>query len=192
MLVAAYQLGWWETYQWFQDKLPAAQRAFWVGMKAQQQGDYGTALQAWSETKLKPWRDHLQQGLVLRDRLKQITQETAPALYTEWAQWQQRHPGDKVWQNALWHVTDYACGDSYYTIERDIYAQAVRASTQRPVKLAVLGPMTLNLLFRPLHPHGRPDSAIDGWLQIVDNQDTYRFPYTNNLPAQGLTHDWRG
>lgn len=187
LLTAAYQLEWWETYQWLLDKLPPDQRAFWSGLKAQQHGDTNAALKAWSAAALKPWRDYLQQGLLLRERLTRITEQNALMLYQQWAQWQQQYPGAKQWQNALWHVTDYAGGDSYYAVERDVYAQAVRATPERPVVLTILGPVTLNLQIRPLHPPATPDSALDGWLQITDNNVPYRYPYTNNLPAQGLT-----
>ncbi|PPD41210.1 MAG: hypothetical protein CTY16_16285 [Methylobacter sp.] len=186
LLTAAYQLEWWESYQWLQEKLPLGQRAFWVGLKAQKQGDYAAALKAWSASGLKPWHDHLQQGIRLRDSLMQATKTNRLALYGQWAQWQQQHPGSKTWQNALWHVKDYTGGDSYYAVDRDVYAQAVRATAERPVTLGILGPVTLNLQIRPLHPNARPDSALDGWLQITDNTQPYHYPYTNNLPAQGL------
>ncbi len=186
LLTAAYRLEWWESYQHMQEQLPPAKRAFWQGLKAQHQGDYNAALKAWSTAELKPWRDYLQQGLQLREQLTQVTGQNAPELYRQWAQWQQQHPGAKTAQNALWHVKDYAGGDSYYAVERDLYAQAVRTGAQRPVVLSILGPATLNFQIRPLHPHKQPSSAVDGWLQIIDNNEQYRYPFTNNMPAQGL------
>ncbi|MEQ1738799.1 MAG: hypothetical protein ABL884_02745 [Methyloglobulus sp.] len=186
LLAAAYQLEWWQTYQWLQDKLPPDQRAFWLGLKSQRNGDYNAALKAWSGVKLKPWHDYLQQGLLLRDRLTQITGQNAQTLYGQWSTWQQQHPGTKTWQNALWHVKDYAGSDTYYAVERDVYAQAVKGTLQRPVVLGIMGPVTLNLQIRPLHPTGQPDVAFDGWLQIIDNDVPYRYPYTNNLTSQGL------
>lgn len=186
LLTAAYRLEWWESYQHMQEQLPPAKRAFWQGLKAQHQGDYNAALKAWSTAELKPWRDYLQQGLQLREQLTQVTGQNAPELYRQWAQWQQQHPGAKTAQNGLWHVKDYAGGDSYYAVERDLYAQAVRATAQRPVVLSILGPATLNFQIRPLHPSKQPSSAVDGWLQIIDNNELYRYPFTNNMPAQGL------
>jgi hypothetical protein len=186
LLTAAYQLEWWETYQWLQDRLPPGKRAFWLGLKAQQHGDYTAAAKAWSAAELKPWRDYLEQGLQLRERLMQATEQNAPVLYKQWLQWQQQHPGAKTWQDALWHIKDYAGGDIYYAVERDVYAQAVRATTQRPVVLGIMGPVTLNLQIRPLHQSAQPTTGLDGWLQIIDNDQPYRYPFTNNLPAQGL------
>ncbi len=186
MLTAAYQLEWWETYDRLQNQLPPARRAFWQGLKAQQHGDYKAALKAWSAVELQPWHDYLQQGLQLRDRLMQVTEQNAVSIYKQWSDWQQRYPGSTTWQNALWHVKDYAGGDSYYAVERDVYSQAVRATVERPVVLGVMGPVTLNLQIRPLHRSSQADSAIDGWLQINDNNDTTRYPFSNNLPAQGL------
>lgn len=186
LLTAAYRLQWWETYQQLQAQLPPEKRAFWQGLKAQQQGDYQAALQAWQSAELKPWHDYLQQGLVLRERLTRLNEQNMPTLYQQWAQWQLQHPGPKTSQNALWHVKDYAGSDSYYAVERDTYALAVRASAQRPVTLTVLGPATLNLQIRPLHPAAESATPIDGWLQIKDNNEAFRYPYTNNLPAQGL------
>ncbi|MDD1625864.1 MAG: hypothetical protein LUQ26_00065, partial [Methylococcaceae bacterium] len=186
LLTAAYQLEWWETYQWSLDKLPPGKRAFWQGLKAQQHGDYAGTLKAWSATGLKPWHDYLQQGLQLRERLMRVTEQNAAALYEQWLQWQQQYPGSKTWQNALGYVKDYAGSDSYYAIERDVYAVAVRATAERPVVLGIMGPVTLNLQIRPLHPPAQPATSLDGWLQIRDNNESYRFPFTNNLPAQGL------
>jgi len=186
LLTAAYQLQWWESYQALQNQLPPAQRSFWQGLKAQRHGDYQAALKAWSTTELKPWHDYLQQGLQLRERLTKVTGQNAPALYQQWAQWQQQHPGTTTLQNALYLIKDYAGSDSYYAIERDVYAQAVRATVQRPVVLSVLGPLTLNFQIRPLHPINQAAAPLDGWLQIKDNNEPYRYPFTNNLPAQGL------
>jgi hypothetical protein len=186
LLTAAYQLEWWDTYQGSLAKLPPARRAFWLGLKAQHQGDYSAALEAWSAVGLKPWHDYLQQGLQLRERLTRVTGQNAPALYEQWWQWQQQYPGTKIWQNALWYVKDYAGSVNYYAIERDVYAVAVRATAERPVVLGVMGPLTLNLQIRPLHPSAQPAAALDGWLHIRDNQESYRYPFTNNLPAQGL------
>ena len=108
-------------------------------------------------------------------------------MYGQWSTWQQQHPGTKTWQNALWHVKDYAGSDNYYVVERDAYVQGFRATEQRPVVLGVMGPVTLNLQVRPLHPPGQIEAALDGWLQIDDNAVPYRYPYTNNMTAQGLT-----
>lgn len=187
LLTAAYRLEWWESYQWLLEQLPPAKRPFWRGLQAQQQGDMTAALNAWSVPELKPWHDYLQQGLQLHDRLMQLTEQNAPELLGQWSHWQQHHLGSKMWQNALWHVKDYAGSDSYYAVERDVVALAVRATAERPVTLGIMGPVTLNLQIRPLHPPAQADSALDGWLQIIDNEAASRYPYTNNLPAQGLT-----
>ncbi|MFI3188682.1 hypothetical protein BCS42_05255 [Crenothrix sp. D3] len=186
LLTAAYQLEWWESYSGLQDKLPTKERRFWQGLKAQKQGDTAAALEAWSVAELKPWHDYLQHGVQLHDALTHISEQNAPALYQQWSQWQQQNPSAKAWQNALWHIKDYAGSDSYYALERDVYGQGVRATVERPVVLNLVGPATLNLQIRPLHPPAKPDSALDGWLNITDNNETSRYPFTNNLPAQGL------
>lgn len=186
LLTAAYQLSWWESYQTLHAKLPAGQRAFWQGLKQQHIGDVASALQTWSIPELKNWHDYLQQGRQLREDLTHATHKNAVALYGAWATWQQQNPSAKVWQNALWLTTDYAGSDSYYALERDVYSHALRATTERPVTLSILGPATLNIQFRPLHPANKPDSALDGWLDISDNQIISRYPYSNNQPAQGL------
>lgn len=187
LLTAAYRLEWWASYQALQDQLPLEQRAFWQGLKAQYQGDFNAALQTWSSTKLKPWHDYLQQGIQLRERLMLVSERDAPMLYLQWAKWQQQYPGTKAPENALWHVKDYSGSDSYYAVERDVYGQAFRATVQRPVTLSILGPVNLILQIRPLHPPGQLASSLDGWLHIKDNNESFRYPYTNNLPAQGLS-----
>ena len=186
LLTAAYRLRWWETYQALQAKLPTAKRTFWQGLKAQQQGDFAGALELWRNAESKPWYDYLQQGLQLRERLANMTEKTAPALYQQWAHWQQQHPGHQSAQNALWHIKDYAGSVGYYALERDLYGQAVRATAVRPVTLQLLGPVTLNLQIRPLHAAESTNAGLDGWLSITDNHDSYRYPFTSNLPSPSL------
>ena len=186
LLTAAFQLEWWDAYHRLQEKLPVDRRAFWQGIKFQREWRFSEALKSWADPKLKPWHDYLRQGLQLRDRLTRIADQKPQALYGQWAQWQEQHPGTKTWQNALWHIKDYAGSDTYYIVERDMAIPAFRATTERPVNLSLLGPATLNFLIRPLHPQGLVTTGLDGWLQVIDNDVPYRYPYTNNLPTQGL------
>lgn len=186
LLTAAYQLEWWNTFDQLQDRMTPVQRAFAKGLKAQHFADFDGALKAWTGAELKNWRDYLQQGLHLRDLLTHHTAKNAQSLYEQWANWQQKNPGEQLWKNAVRYIKDYAASDTYYTVERDIYSQAFRATQERPVVLKILGPATLNLLVRPMHRSDQPELALDGWLDITDNNESYRFPYLNNLISQGL------
>jgi hypothetical protein len=205
LLRAAYQLDWWQTYQQLADQFPEAKRAFWTGIKAQKQGHYQAALQAWSSDHLKVWRQQLQQGQQIFDQFSQITEKNALPIYQQWSAWQQRHPGPKMWQETPWYVQDYAGSDSYYSIERDLYAKAFRATQERPVVLGIMGPATLSLQVRPLHdaykdtaraqlavPQTPSDPVVtatpvlDGWIKIIDNKKANIYPFFNNIPSQGL------
>lgn len=182
-LKAAYQLEWWQTYHQLLEKLPEPQRRFWLGLKAQKSGDYVLADQLWQAEENKPWREQLNHGLALQ----QSTDKAQAALYHgRWADWLQQHPGDFVWREALGLVADYAGSDLYYAPERDLYATAFRGTAERPVTLSVLGPTKLKLQIRPLHPKQQAHSALNGWIEIEDNQQAQVYPFTNNIPSQGL------
>ncbi len=198
LLRAAYQLEWWQTYQQLTDQLPEAKRAFWTGIKAQKQGNYQAALKAWSGKALNDWRQQLQQGRQLFDQFRGLNEKNALPVYQQWSAWQQRHPGPKTWLEAPWHVHDYAGSDSYYSIERDLYGKAFRATPERPVVIGILGPATLSLQIRPIHAvmdnpaTAQSDavvtatSALDGWIKILDNKKSRIYPFFNNIPSQGL------
>jgi hypothetical protein len=205
LLRAVYQLEWWQTFQQLADRFPIAKRDFWNGIKAQKQGKYQAALQAWSSNDLKVWRQQLEQGQQIFNQFSGITEKNAIPLYQQWSTWQQRHPGPKMWLDAPWYVQDYAGSDSYYSTERDLYGKAFRATQQRPVVIGIMGPATLSLQVRPLHAAyqdavstqttpslSQPDPVItstpmlDGWIQIVDNKKAQTYPFFNNIPSQGL------
>ncbi|NOT10434.1 MAG: hypothetical protein HOP23_01125 [Methylococcaceae bacterium] len=201
LLRAAYQLEWWQAYQQIVDRLPEAKRAFWIGIKAQKQGHYQAALQAWSSEESRGWREPLQQGQDLLDQFNHLTEKNALPLYQQWSAWQQHHPGPTMWQETPWHVQDYAGSDSYYSTERDLYGKAFRATQQRPVVLGIMGPATLSLQIRPLHaayagmhpiqqspsdPVVTATSVLDGWIRIIDNKKAQIYPFFNNTPSQGL------
>ncbi|MBK8816249.1 MAG: hypothetical protein IPN42_12475 [Methylococcaceae bacterium] len=186
LLTAAYQLEWWETYDRLLDRMTPTQRAFAKGLKAQHFADFDGALKAWAGAELKNWHDYLQQGQHLRELLAHSTAKNAQTLYEQWANWQQKNPGEQLWKNGVRYIKDYAASDTYYLVERDIYSQAFRATQERPVVLKLLGPATLNLLVRPMHRPDQPELALDGWLDIADNDESYRYPYLNNQIARGL------
>jgi hypothetical protein len=201
LLRAAYQLEWWQTYQQLADQLPESRKVFWTGIKAQKQGNYQAALKAWSSKELNDWRQQLQQGQQLFNLFRGLNEKNALSVYQQWSAWQQRHPGPKMWLETPWHVLDYAGSDSYYSIERDLYGKAFRATPERPVVVGILGPATLSLQIRPVHPavdnipgpqQTQSDaavtatSALDGWIKIIDNKKSQIYPFFNNIPSQGL------
>lgn len=182
MLKAAYQLGWWQSYQQLLMQLPKKQQRFWLGLRAQKQGDFQLALKQWKEAGLESWSEHLQQGLDIKQQL--IETEDVGQLYKSWSHWQQVHPGDRHWQDASFLVKDAVGTDQYYALERDLYSKAFRGTKQRPVKLRVMGPVKLNFKVRVLHKQA--DTNLDGWLNITDNSEVFRSPFSNNRSVQGL------
>ena len=182
MLKAAYQLNWWQNYQQWLTELPESRQGFWKGLKAQKLGNYQTALDTWQRARAESWVQQLRQALQIRKQLSESS--NIGFLYRNWSQWQQRHPGGSLWKDAARLVKDTAGTDQYYVLERDLYSKAFRGSTQRPIKLRVMGPVRLSFKIRVLHD--RADSQLDGWLRIHDNQDQYRYPFSNNKPVQGM------
>lgn len=186
LLTAAYRLEWWETFDHLMDKQPPEQRQFWIGLKAQHSGNFDGALTAWQSMAEKKWRDYLQQGLQLQEALTHSPANAGQTMYEQWAIWQQKNPGPRVWESALWHIKDYAAYDTYYSIERDIYSQGFRAEPARPGVLKLLGPATLNFQIRPMHRLDQSERALDGWVDIEDNGSNYRYPFLNNTRSQGI------
>jgi len=181
-LKAAYQLDWWHSFAALLDRLPADQRNFWLGLKAQKAGDYEAAAKFW-QTDGKPWLEHLREG---RD-LPAPSVDGGSQNRQSWANWLDRHPGDRVWREAPGLVSGYAASNLYYAIERDLYSAAFRGTPEQPLRLTVQGPSKLKLQIRPLHPKNQPHSAIDGWIRISDNGRELVYPFGNNIPSQGLT-----
>jgi hypothetical protein len=186
LLAAAYRLQWRQTYRHLSAQLPETQQRFWRGLQAQYRGDFQTALEAWNTADWMQWRRHLQQGLEIGKNLRPGSEQQILASYRDWQQWRQQQPGPGVWHDAAQWITDYAGGDAYYNMERDLFDSAFRARPDRPVTLSVVGPATLNFQVRVLHPGGQKESALDGWIEIADNGERRGFPYTNNTPTQDL------
>ncbi len=184
MLKAAYQIQWWQTYERLLTKLPQSRQWFWAGLKAQKFGDYATALNAWKKSGSVNWLSQLQTGLTIRQQLVESQNQEISQLYHQWSQWQQRHPGDKIWQDATAYIKDAAGTDVHSVLERAVSNKASRGTQQRPVKLQVMGPAKLRFNVRVLHQ--QVNSKLDGWLQIIDNQKQYRYPFSNNRVVQGL------
>ncbi len=182
MLKAAYQVQWWKTYYRLLTQLPLSQQWFWIGLKAQKHGNYQTALDAWKKSGSDSWLSQLQQGQKIQQQF--TNSQDISQLYLAWSQWQQKHPGDSIWQDASTYIKDSAGTDQYYNLERDLFSKAYRGTKQRPVKLQVMGPVNLSFKVRVLHQLA--DSKFDGWLQITDNREQYRYPFSNNRAVQGL------
>jgi hypothetical protein len=190
LMQLAYQLQWWETFDYFLDQLAPEQQAFWQGLRYQYHRDFQGALKAWNTDNNKLWQDYLQQGLALSALLSSVTEsnelnDLLPR-YQAWSKWQQEYPGEKIWRDVASIVQEYAGSDTYYSIERDLYGTAFRATAEQPVRLSIVGPTKLQLHFRVLHPASHNDLVLDGWIEINDEQQYLVTPFTNNTPVQGL------
>lgn len=186
MLAAAYRLQWWQTYQLLLAQLPKQQQRFWTGLKAQHQGDFATAQEDWNVAEWQPWRRQLQRGLEIKRNLQPGSGAEILAGYRDWQEWRRQQPGPRVWRDASQWVTDYAGGDAYYNVERDLTDSAYRASVDHPLALSLVGPARLSFQVRVLHPGNQDAAPLDGWIEIADNGERRGFPYTNNTPTQDL------
>lgn len=183
LLKAAYKLQWWRNYQQLLTQLPITQQWFWIGLKAQKNGDYAAALYSWKKAGAGHWSAQLQKGLEIRQQLSK--NQNYKQLYTNWSRWQQMQAGEKVWQDASSYIKDAAGTDQYYSVERALHSKAYRGTHSRPVSIHIMGPATLKFNVRILHDS--PSTEKNGWLQINDNQMNYRYPFNHNKVTQGLS-----
>jgi hypothetical protein len=189
LLRATYNRNWLRLFRHLLENASDKEWAFWLGMNDQRLGMFDSAQEQWRKAGERgwAWSDALRKGMQIRAGLQEngTSTEAVGALIEEWEVWQKQHPGPLLWREAADSVRDYAGSDTYYSIERDLYAQAFRGTAKRPVKLTVTGPVRLRLEVRPLHRKGAEEAA-DGWLTIERAQALTVYPITDNRASEGL------
>ena len=177
MIQAAYQSGWWAVFQALVDLLPEhSKQHFWWAQYALEQGDYTSALQhftAAGEVNNK-WHQSLSDGIRIRRNLADRNKDAI----RDWIDWQSDHPGPYRWREEQNIITDYSGAVLLYNSTRDLSSQAYLATTDKPVKLSFIGPLTLRVDARPVH--SLEDVPIDTWLELRSRDGLRLLPVNNN------------
>ncbi len=197
MVEQAYHLGWWQIFDLLLQQLPAEKQQLWLGYRAQDKGDYATAMTVWGDagTEGRQLAKALEDGLQIREQLQ--SQHTSPQnrefrgevqrekAIDDWARWQADHPGPRHWKTADNLVHDYVSAELTYSIERDLYFYSFIGTPQRPVKLQIPGPRRIRLSVRTLH-HKDDIQPLDGWVKIKAQNQLHVLRLNNILPSRGL------
>lgn len=188
MLRAAYQVGWWATFNSLVNHLDcASDRAFW---RAIQLLAHGKLDQAFIEFEAAGSRGVIWRNQIISGR-KVLNAIISPNLNTRinsiyaWEHWQFAHPGPFMWQEDASLVRDSSGVDLLYSINRDMYSKAFKGTREKPVQLEIVGPVSVRLETRPLLS-ANSITPVDGWLRIREKNSLQIFPINNNTPSQGI------
>ena len=103
-----------------------------------------------------------------------------------WSEWRASHPGPHEWSDTPSSIRDSAGGALVYNPARDLFRQYHRATTARPLRLRVAGPVVLRVEARPLHA-ADSTSPADGWILLREPGWLYPIAINDNVPAHGIT-----
>ncbi|MBM3298880.1 MAG: hypothetical protein FJY85_02870, partial [Deltaproteobacteria bacterium] len=189
VLRASKKLGWYIVYgQTLSQISQPAERSMWAGLQLIDRGRFSegqTSLAAAGPEGMR--RANAVQAAIQIQR-----QLTSPALedriqgILHWERWQWNHPGPFAWSDEPGSIVDYDGCASIYSIPRDLHFRAYRATSSRPVKTRVFGPVRVQILARPLHP-AYSKQPLTGWMYARRGPELYITPITNNIPSQGLS-----
>ncbi|MDQ1257072.1 MAG: hypothetical protein QG656_1673, partial [Candidatus Hydrogenedentes bacterium] len=189
LLRAAHVMKWWQVHERLSAELnDPAERALWRGLAACAHNGFDAASEAFAEAGAlgAPWAAALDEARQIKSALVSENQEVRARAIVDWEQWQANLPGEIAWRDEPQTVVEYAGAETMYTIARDAYSRVFRATVERPVRMRFLGPVRVLFDMRPLHPVDGAGTPLDGWIAVDDGALT-RIPFTNNLPADGLT-----
>jgi hypothetical protein len=184
MIKSAYKAGWWRTFEALLSRIEETEDGhYWRGLKFEKDGDYSKAIYNLRQAGAKGIEraSATEKAISIRSNL---TGGGAAAL-TEWQSWQAQHPQPFIWEDAPYIVTDYAGAANLYNKDRDMYSRAVISQKERPVKLSLMGPVSIRIEARPLHPD-KSAEPLDGWLEIRGQGSLKVLPISNNVPSQSL------
>ena len=187
LLRATFQVEWWNVFQALLGQCDAPERHYWMGQRASKHGRYDDALQHFYQAGSQglEWAQLLEDGRQIYGDLTSSEPETREKAILAWERWQMNHPGPFIWQNASHFITDYAGAEDLYSVSRDLYMRAFRATASKPVKLQVLGPLHLRVEARPLHSP-ESNAPVDGWVYIRETEELHIFPVNQNRPGEGI------
>ena len=189
LLRCASRRGWWGVFESAQERLADDPiRHYWQGIREVERARYERALTHLDKggPTGKALAQSLRQALNIRDRLANEGLEERCRAILEWEEWQKTYPGKKQWTADMSILLDYAGAETAYSPSRDVYRQYVRGTPERPVKVGVLGPVTVRIEARPVHTE-QLVSPLDGWLTIREEGFLHTTAIIGNLPNRSLT-----
>lgn len=188
MLRAAYLAGWWETFNNLLVCLKSnTDRAFWQGLRAQQQGHMDEAVLAFDAAgaRGRPWRNQIINGRNIIHELFSPDLNIRVKGIKDWARWQSEQPGPYVWNEDASVIRDYERMMTLYSVERDVYGKAFQGTKKRPVYLQIFGPVKVRLEVRPLMAINWK-LPLDGWINVKEGNTLRLFPMNGIIASQGL------
>ncbi len=192
VLELSYRLGWWSIFDAALAATPdAGLRALWQGYRAQQRGDFPTAVAHWTAAGAagvagQQLAAHLATGLALAADLAASDATTRARARRDLAGWQQQLPGPRGWRNAQRAVVAHAGVRTLSSTALGDHGDWLRATPEQALELVVQGPVTLRLGVRPLHPPGT-DAARDYWLALREGAHQEQIPIGANRRSLGLS-----
>ncbi|HIE02113.1 MAG TPA: hypothetical protein EYP59_17820 [Thiotrichaceae bacterium] len=198
MIEQAYHLGWWQTFDRLLPYLPEEEQKLWLGYRAQDNGEYATAIRLWREAGIagEDLVNALESGQHIREQLQLSSEQSLSSEHSfnknfeqqaidEWGEWQAEHPGKRHWKTTDHLIQDYASAELTYSIERDLYFYSFIGTPQRPVKLWLPGPLQVQFSVRTLHPKDNIE-PINTWVKIKAQNQLHVLQLSHILPSRGL------
>lgn len=182
-------LGWFHVYSNLISQVgDQSERNYWAAFKAVEVGGYGEAINllAASGDLGNGFVNTIRSGLAIQNQLKSPSIGDRVKGVTEWEAWQANHPGPYRWAEEPDTISDYSGGIMLYSIPRDLYFRGFKASSSRPVRANVYGPVTVRITARPLHTL-RSTTPLNGWVRIKTGDEQYIASINNNMPSEGLS-----
>ncbi|MEW6713483.1 MAG: hypothetical protein AB1306_00125 [Nitrospirota bacterium] len=183
MIKSAHKAGWWKVFETLVEKIKETEEGhYWRGLKLEKDGDYTNAIYHLRRAGAKGMEraSAIEKAVSIRSDLTGNSSDL-----TEWERWQAQHPQPFIWEEAPYIVTDYAGAANLYNKERDMYSRAFISQKDRPVKLTLMGPVSIRIEARPLHTD-KSAEPLDGWLEIRGQGSLKVLPISNNVPSQNL------
>ncbi len=188
VLQVSYDLGWW---QWFEQTLTTSPdqelNAFWQGYRAQLNGDYERALEHWQEAgpNAQKLSELLTEGLEIRHGLSSPDQNIRRQAVVLWEEWQKMMPEPNVWIDIPQSVTSHNGALSVYSTSLGESTSRYKATPEKPMTVAVYGPMSLRFEVRPLHDSANGEPVSD-WIIISTDGAVRRYPIIDNRVSASL------
>lgn len=160
---------------------------FWNAQLDQINGNYEGALEKFNKAgpKGELWRDHLVEGLTLRQRLFACNIGTRMAAIEDWIVWTRNHPGPRTWQPANYLVNRFYQATTLYSDTVDGYSASYLARPKKPIQLKLIGPAHLQFQVRVIFNKDTP-IPYQGWVEIKDNGQSVHLPIVYTYPSEGL------
>jgi len=188
LLRAAYQLGWWKTFDAAIEQLaPGERRQFWKGIRCVRRGDWQAADRHFAaSSRGAAMRTRIAEGRDILRRIQSANLTTRVSGVFDWERWQSDAPGPWMWRQEPDLVQSCPTTAAVYSRTSNLVAQYYGADPDVPAELSVQGPVMLRIDARPLHTRAT-DQAIDDWIVVQGEGRNWLTPVSGNRVAPDLT-----